>query len=109
VNQEPAPTCGFGPDINGVYWSTNTVNGNSYPTPFEVVGPNITRLNTQPTTTWVGKLGGWIYQNGTNFVKTVEGTSPAGKIAFQTFGWTFDLGKQSNIVFLNCTFLQRTG
>lgn len=105
VNQEPAANVWLGPDANGVYWSTNTVNGNTYPTPFEVVGPNITRLNTQPTTTWVGQLGSWIYQNGTNFVKTVEGTSPAGKSAFQTFGWTFDLGKQSNIVFLNCSFI----
>jgi hypothetical protein len=104
INQEPAANVWLGPDVNGVYWSTNTVNGSHYPTPFQVVGTNITRLNTQLTETWVGNPGSWYYTNNTNFVKTSDNSNPAGKIAFQTFGWTFDLGKQSNIVFLNCTF-----
>lgn len=87
-----------GPDVNGVYWTTNLL----YEARYEVDNGIITWLPVKTNTTWTGGSGASFYQP-TNYVRTMTGNAPSNNIACNIGGWMWELNGQSNITFLNYT------
>lgn len=90
-----------GPDANGVYWSTNQVDSADY---CLTGGTNMTVLDRESSTTWKDHLGASFRSNGTWYVKTPDGKSPAGRIFRSNFGYRLNLGRSSYIHFYRCRF-----
>ena len=87
-----------GPDANGVYASSNV----RYSADYFASGNNVVVLNRETAPTWAGDSGATFTANGVWYVKTPDGSNPSGKICASGMGYRFNLGRSSNICFLNC-------
>lgn len=87
-----------GPDANGVFISSNV----SYSADYFANGTNVVLLNRETASTWTNDYGATFMTNGVWYVKTPDGSNPAGKICVSGLGYRFNLGRSSNICFLNC-------
>lgn len=92
----------IGPDANGVYHNRSITNsGNSYELAWQIDGSVITRLGYTTLTTWTGSNGYSSFVNGTNFLKTVDGTAPSGhSFGPNAYGWYFNVAGKTNISFI---------
>lgn len=97
----------FGPDANGVYWTTNAViSSNAKEIQFEILNStNIVRLGHMTNSTWTGSLGSQAFIGGTNFIKTIDGSAPSTNLAVNGLGWCFDLYLSSNTVMQGGTWI----
>lgn len=96
-----------GPDGNGVYWTTNTVIG-AFPRQihYQLVSGIPVWLTTKTNTTWSGDLGACMFDGVTNFVKTLDGSSPSGKTFPVTGGgFQWNINSKTNVTFINCHFI----
>lgn len=90
----------YGPDENGVYWSSNLL----YSADYCLNGTNVELLDRATATTWQENLSASFKTNNVWYVKTPDGSSPAGKVLNSNMGYRFHLGRSSFIQFYKCKF-----
>jgi hypothetical protein len=89
-----------GPDINGVYWTSNL----TYSADYWTDGTNVLVLDRQNSTTWTNDLAASFVTNGVWYVSTPGQTNPSAGVCTSGLGYRFHLGRSSYIHFLNCRF-----
>lgn len=93
-----------GPDANGVYSCSNL----SYTADYWANGTNVVLLNRENATTWTNDFGATFTTNGVWYVKSPDGSNPAGKICIDGMGYGFNFGRAWYLRFLNCKFYDAT-
>lgn len=94
----------YGPDANGVYWCSNLL----YSADYWANGTNVVLLNRESATTWTNDPGATFTTSGVWYVKSPDGSNPAGKICIDGMGYGFNFGRASYLRFLNCRFFDAT-
>jgi hypothetical protein len=94
----------YGPDANGVYWCSNLV----YSADYWASGTNVVLLNRESATTWINDPAATFTTNGVWYVKSPDGSNPAGKICTDGFGYRFNFGRAWYLRFLHCNFFDAT-
>lgn len=94
----------FGPDGNGVYYTTNEIQTSARELRYQVDGSIIQFLPVKGTTTWTGGAGGY-FDGVTNYIRTISGNAPSNNIALMRGGWMWDLNGSSSNTFNGGTYI----
>ena len=97
------PDVWSGPDANGVY-SINRDLGQFIAQDVTLGPAGVVYLNEKSGTTWTGSNGAFSRSGGFTYVKTTDGSSPAGRLYTADIPYRFALLRNNYITFKNCVF-----
>jgi len=93
-----------GPDANGVYSCSNL----AYSADYWANGTNVVVLNRESATTWTNDPGATFTTNGVWYVKSPDGSNPAGKVCCDRLGYALNFGRAWYLLFFHCHFFDAT-